>query len=129
MPAGRRPIAIPIEQVEALAARGLTQSQIADALGISLATIQRRRQDNEEFDAALKKGQATGIAAVANKLMERINGGDVTAMIFFLKTRAGWKETQVIEAEIRPAHFVAPHELTPEAWAEMQSGNRVLTRQ
>lgn len=128
MPAGRRPIPIPIEQVEALAQRGLTQGQIADALGVSLATLQRRRQDSEEFDAALKRGTALGIAAVANRLMERINSGDTTAMIFFLKTRAGWKETQVIEAEIRPAHFVAPHELTPEAWEVMQAGNRALVQ-
>lgn len=128
MPAGRRPIPIPIEQVEALAQRGLTQGQIADALGVSLATLQRRRQDSEEFDAALKKGTALGIAAVANRLMERINSGDTTAMIFFLKTRAGWKETQVLEAEIRPAHFVAPSELTPEAWEAMQAGNRALVQ-
>jgi hypothetical protein len=29
--------------------------------------------------------------------MESIKGGNMTAMIFFLKTQAGWKETNVQE--------------------------------
>ena len=90
-------IQIDLKQVESLAANGLTQEQIAAALGISESTLHKRKQENTEFTAAIKRGKAKGIALVTNKLMESIKGGNMTAMIFFLKTQAGWKETNVQE--------------------------------
>jgi len=90
-------IHIDLKQVESLAANGLTQEQIAAALGISESTLHKRKQENTEFTAAIKRGKAKGIALVTNKLMESIKGGNMTGMIFFLKTQAGWKETNVQE--------------------------------
>ena len=90
-------IHIDLKQVESLAANGLTQEQIATALGISESTLHKRKQENTEFTAAIKRGKAKGIALVTNKLMESIKGGNMTGMIFFLKTQAGWKETNVQE--------------------------------
>ena len=90
-------IHIDLKQVESLAANGLTQEQIAAALGISESTLHKRKKENTEFTAAIKRGKAKGIALVTNKLMESIKGGNMTAMIFFLKTQAGWKETNVQE--------------------------------
>ncbi len=90
-------IQIDLAKVESLAANGLTQEQIAAALGISESTLHKRKQENTEFTAAIKRGKAKGIALVTNKLMESIKGGNMTGMIFFLKTQAGWKETNVQE--------------------------------
>ena len=90
-------IQIDLKQVESLAANGLTQEQIAAALGISESTLHKRKKENTEFTAAIKRGKAKGIALVTNKLMESIKGGNMTAMIFFLKTQAGWKETNIQE--------------------------------
>ena len=90
-------IHIDLKQVESLAANGLTQEQIAAALGISESTLHKRKQENTDFTAAIKRGKAKGIALVTNKLMESIKGGNMTGMIFFLKTQAGWKETNVQE--------------------------------
>ena len=90
-------IHIDLKQVESLAANGLTQEQIAAALGISESTLHKRKQENTEFTAAIKRGKAKGIALVTNKLMESIKGGNITGMIFFLKTQAGWKETNIQE--------------------------------
>ena len=90
-------IHIDLKQVESLAANGLTQEQIACALGISEQTFYKRKRDNIEFIDAIKRGKAKGIALVTNKLMESIKGGNMTGMIFFLKTQAGWKETNVQE--------------------------------
>ena len=90
-------IQIDLNKVESLAANGLTQEQIAAALGISESTLHKRKQENTEFTAAIKRGKAKGIALVTNKLMESIKGGNMTGMIFFLKTQAGWKETNVQE--------------------------------
>ena len=90
-------IQIDLKQVESLAANGLTQEQIASALGISRTTLSNRKRENEQFVQAIKRGKAKGIALVTNKLMESIKGGNMTGMIFFLKTQAGWKETNVQE--------------------------------
>ena len=90
-------IHIDLKQVESLAANGLTQEQIAAALGISESTLHQRKRDSADFAAAIKRGKAKGIALVTNKLMESIKGGNMTGMIFFLKTQAGWKETNVQE--------------------------------
>ena len=90
-------IHIDLKQVESLAANGLTDEQIASALGISRTTLANRKRENEQFVQAIKRGKAKGIALVTNKLMESIKGGNITAMIFFLKTQAGWKETNVQE--------------------------------
>jgi len=90
-------IHIDLKQVESLAANGLTQEQIAAALGISESTLTKRKKENTDFADAIKRGKAKGIALVTNKLMESIKGGNMTGMIFFLKTQAGWKETNVQE--------------------------------
>ena len=90
-------IHIDLKQVESLAANGLTQEQIAAALGISESTLHQRKRDSADFAAAIKRGKAKGIALVTNKLMESIKGGNMTGMIFFLKTQAGQKETNVQE--------------------------------
>ena len=93
-------IQIDLKQVESLAANGLTQEQIASALGISESTLTKRKKENTDFTDAIKRGKAKGIALVTNKLMESIKGGNMTGMIFFLKTQAGWKETNVQEVKM-----------------------------
>ena len=87
-----RKIELDLSKVESLAAQGLTEEQIADALGVSRATVTRNKRDNDAFAAAIKSGKAKGIAVVSSKLMEQVKGGNVTAMIFFLKSRAGWND-------------------------------------
>ena len=90
-------IEIDLNKVEELAGRGLTQQQIADALGISRTTLQGRIRDSELFEQAIKRGQAKGIASVSNKLFESAMRGEAWAVCFFLKTKGGFKETQKVE--------------------------------
>lgn len=90
-------IEIDLAKVEALAANGLTQQQIADSLGISERTLYKNKKENAEIAEAIKRGRNKGIAYVTNALMSKIKSGNVTAMIFYLKTQAGWKETNVNE--------------------------------
>lgn len=105
--AGRKPWMPPdLGQIEALAAKGLTYAQIADALGIHVHTLIRKRSQFEAFREALKRGRAKGIAAVANKLWEMAVQGHVVAAIFYLKCRAGWHEKRDFEAEMN-AHAAA----------------------
>lgn len=89
-----------LEEVERLAALGLTEEQIGLALGVSQDTITRRKQDTAEFAEAIKKGKAQGIGHVTNRLREQIDNGNVTAILFFLKCRAGWNEHAEIERRL-----------------------------
>lgn len=90
-------IEIDLAKVEALASRGLTKQQIADALGVSQTTFYARQKESEEFEEAIKRGQAKGVASVSNKLYESAMRGEAWAVCFFLKTKGGFKETQKVE--------------------------------
>ncbi len=89
-----RKIEIDLGEVERLASIGLSQQQVADSLGISEDTITRRKQDDADFAAALKRGKSKGIATVANNLFTQSADGNVSAGIFFMKNRAGWSDKQ-----------------------------------
>lgn len=83
-----------IKKTEALAAQGLSQEQIAGVLGFSPDTLIRRKKDNAEFAAAIKRGKEKGIATVTNALFQKAKGGDNVSMIFYLKNRDrdNWKD-------------------------------------
>lgn len=87
---------VDIKKVEVLAAQGMTAGEIAQALGMSERTFHTRKAESKAVADAVKCGQAKGIAVVTNKLMEQVKRGNVTAMIFYLKARAGWREKQEI---------------------------------
>ncbi len=108
-------IVLDLKKVEQVASRGLSNEQTALALGISPRTLYNRKRDSAEFAEAMKKGKAKGIDKVASALMKKIMGGDTTAMIFFLKTQGGWKETtrqEVTGADGAPIQTAASVELT-----------------
>jgi hypothetical protein len=84
-------------QVEALAAY-LTQEQIADFFGITRLTFQAMVARDENISMHYKKGKAKAIGAIAQGLISKARAGDTASAIFYLKTQAGWRETQVIES-------------------------------
>lgn len=65
---------------------GTRQEQIARILGISKNTL--RKHYKEELDTAGDKANAT----IGGHLFNKAKSGDTTAMIFWMKTRAGWRE-------------------------------------
>lgn len=85
-------IEIDLNRVTELASRGLSQEQIAAALGISRTTLQSRKAESEQFAQAIEKGRADGIETVANALFDNAKSGNVTAQIFFLKAQGKWKD-------------------------------------
>jgi hypothetical protein len=64
-----------------------TNETIAAILGISEPTLRKH------FAWELEHSNAELLADVAGVLHDRAMKGDVTACIFILKTRAGWRET------------------------------------
>ena len=83
-------------EVETLAAV-LNAEQVADYFGIGRRTFYSMMQRDEEIAARYKRGKAKAIGAIAQGLINKARSGDTTAMIFFLKTQAGWRETSTIE--------------------------------
>lgn len=76
------------KKVQGMAQYGLPQDDIARLVGISspvLRRLYRKELDNGVAVANLKVGQ---------KLYDQCMAGDVTAMIFWAKTRMGWHQTQ-----------------------------------
>lgn len=83
-------------QVEALAAF-LSQDQIADYFGMSRPTLSRILDDEESVYLRYKRGKASAIADVAGGLLKKAREGDMGAICFYLKTQAGWRETQKLD--------------------------------
>lgn len=83
-------------QVEALAAY-LTQDQIADYFGITRPTFFAMMEREPDIALRYKRGKAKAIGAVAQGLIQQARAGDKVAAMFYLKTQAGWRETDRLE--------------------------------
>lgn len=94
---GRPRTEIDIAKVEQYAQICDNEEEIASALGVSISTLARRKQESEEFRAAIKRGKAKANVFVGGKLMELIKEGNVAATIFYMKSRCGWKEASRTE--------------------------------
>jgi hypothetical protein len=79
-------------EVETLAAV-LSSEQIADYLGIARRTFYDIMARDADVAARYKRGRARAVGSIAQSLITKARGGNVTAMIFFLKTQGGWRET------------------------------------
>ena len=76
-------------QVEAMAGYGVPEADIARVLGIDPKTLRKHYRDE------LDTGHIVANANVAESLFRKATGDhrqSVTAAIFWLKTRAGWRE-------------------------------------
>jgi len=86
-----------ITQVEKMAGHGLNLDQIADCLDISERTLRQRFSESEVIAAAYKRGKAKGIAAVTETVYKKAVRGEGAFPFFYLKTQAGWRETNRME--------------------------------
>jgi hypothetical protein len=76
-------------QVEAMAAYGIPEIDISRVIGVDPKTL--RKCYREELDL----GETKANAQVAGFLFNAAKNGNVTAQIFWLKTRARWREVPV----------------------------------
>jgi hypothetical protein len=70
---------------------GTQQSVIADIIGVDDKTL--RKHYREELDQSRAKANAT----IGGVLFNKAKGGDTAAMIFWMKTQAGWREKSEID--------------------------------
>jgi hypothetical protein len=99
-------------QVEALAAYGIPETDIGRVVGIDPKTL--RKHYREELDL----GEAKANAQVAGYLFNAAKNGNVTAQIFWLKTRAKWRETPV---ELKHSGSIARKDLSEVSDEELLS--------
>ena len=74
------------EKVRYLAGLGMPQDDIANIVGCAPKTLRKRFRDE------LDRGVAEANATVSGYLFAAAKAGNVTAQIFWLKTRANWRE-------------------------------------
>ena len=74
------------EKVRHLAGVGVRQDDIARIIGCAPKTLRKRCRDD------LDRGVAEANAMVSGSLFAAAKGGNVVAQIFWLKTRAQWRE-------------------------------------
>jgi hypothetical protein len=74
------------EKVAYLAGFGVPQDDIAKIVGCSPKTLRKRFRDE------LDRGAAEANAVISGCLFATAKAGNIAAQIFWLKTRAGWRE-------------------------------------
>ena len=85
-------IKLDLKKVKKMASRGLTQAEIAMALGVSSSLVEKRIKNDPEFTAAYEEGKYGGLDEVANALFDEAVGGNVQAAKFYLSARANWSD-------------------------------------
>jgi hypothetical protein len=98
-------------QVETMAAYGIPETDISLVLGVDPKTL--RKHYRQELDLAQTKANAQ----VAGFLFNSARNGNVTAQIFWLKTRARWKE---VPAEHHHLGAFGTYDLTRLTDAELE---------
>jgi|KBSMisStaDraftv2_1062788.scaffolds.fasta_scaffold212045_2 hypothetical protein len=99
-------------QVEALAAYGIPEADISGVVGIDPKTLRKHYRDE------LDLGETKANAQVAGFLFSAAKNGNVTAQIFWLKTRAKWRETPL---ELRHSGAIGHKDLSEVSDEELLS--------
>jgi hypothetical protein len=73
------------DEVSALSSNGIPHEDIAEVLGIKYDCLKRH------YGHELKTATMLKVKRAGNKLFELAMAGDITALIFFLKTRGRWR--------------------------------------
>jgi len=105
------------KQVEALSAYGIPEPDISRVIGVDPKTL--RKYYREELDLGGTKANAQ----VAGYLFNSARSGNVTAMIFWLKTRARWKEPA---AEYKHSGSLGTYDMTKVSDADLARLESIL---
>ena len=101
----RKLIKLTPEQIESCAkyaAVGLNNDQMAALCDTCPATFDEILKRQPEVKQAILKGRGKGIGGIANTLYQQAMSGNITAAIFYLKTRARWAEARPEDADNAP---------------------------
>ena len=92
---------VEISKIEAMSGIGLTLEEIAAIYGVSADTLRTAFRKNDAAYQATIRGRALAKQNVSKTVYDMaVSGKHPTMTQFWLKCRAGWKETTVHELEI-----------------------------
>lgn len=105
-------------KVYQLTAAGFTVEEVAKTIyryGKPVSDAIIRRYFKKELEVA----RIEAVGAVAARLFKKAMEGDTASMIFYLKTRGGWKETQVIDNKSSDGSMRPEVTITKEQFVEL----------
>ena len=125
-PLRNKPSAAAIELVKQACAMGATVQRICEVLDIPEGKFKRFLKD-PDFAAAVKAGRQYEHDALANKLIELALKGNISALIFSLKSRHNYVDSgvgaaTVVENKVS-VNFILPDALKPEQYVETLASN------
>lgn len=82
-----------IRKVEELAA-SVSKQHIADYFNICFNTLEKIFERQPEASEAFKRGRAMCVISIATSVIREAQSGNMTAAALYLKTQAGWSETE-----------------------------------
>src|SRR3954464_4025519 len=91
------------KQVEAMAAYGIPETDISRVVGVDAKTLRKHYRHELDLGETKANTQAAGF------LFNPARGGTVPAQIFWLKTRARWRETPT---ELRHSGSIARRDVS-----------------
>jgi len=82
---------------------GCSITTIAEKMGITRTTLYQWMRESQRLTSAIKMGKLISVAYAEDKLMRKIEEGDITAIIFYLKSNRktvyNWPQSMGIEPE------------------------------
>lgn len=96
-----------LERLSRMAGNGLTNEQIAAIFGIHRDTFRSYVQNDERISSALEKGKAKAVEAISRACFQSaMDPKGVLDRLFWLKSRAGWREKHEIDHTIKARPIV-----------------------
>jgi len=125
---GNQPLRGTAQKIEQWASEGWNKRAVARGLGVSLDTLNTWMEDHPRLRDAWYAGRETEHRKLYGKMMEQVESGNMTAIIFALKTRHEYREHAPI-ADDNAAPRVTinlPAPMTPDQFRALQPRGRVL---
>lgn len=97
---------------------------MADYCGITHTTVHTYKNTYPEIIEAIKEARKSILGTIENKLIEQAVNGNISAIIFYLKSQGGWSEKQRVElsgevnATVQNAKSEAEFRQAMEQWKE-----------
>ncbi len=100
-----------IKEVEVLGGHGLLLMDLWSYFGLKKNYWYNYCKKNPEIPDAMIRGKTRAGVMVTSQLMKKIKEGNVTCIIFYLKTQMGWRETRVLDLTPETKDVLIPKKL------------------
>jgi len=97
--------------IQSLSMQGQSMNQIAEALETTRRTLHNLQNKHLALKKAIATGRLSVVALCQNKLMEKVQAGDTTAIIYALKVYGGdfFNDRKVLKADSSVQDLIQSH--------------------